>query len=255
MAGEAWHRDRRRAESFGAGVAEYDRHRPPHADGLFDELAALRPDRVLDVGCGSGRAAAGLVARGLDVLGVEPDERMAAVARSRGVRVEIGTFEDWDAAGRTFDLVVCGSAWHWIEPERGIAQAAAVLRPGGTLARFWSFHVLADEALARLAPVYACVAPQLRPHGVRPPTAWTDPVVTASAFGRVTTTEWHEPVTFSATGWTDLLGTFSDVATMDADLRAELFAGLRAVVDDHLGGTLRATSRTHALRCVRAGVR
>ena len=41
--------------------------------------------------------------RGCRVLGVEPDDRMAAVARSHRIEVEVATFEEWDPAGRTFD--------------------------------------------------------------------------------------------------------------------------------------------------------
>ncbi|MFC4033133.1 hypothetical protein ACFO3J_16795 [Streptomyces polygonati] len=44
------------------------------------------------------------------MLGVEGDERMAEVARSHGVEVEVGAFETWDDAGRRFDLVTCADA-------------------------------------------------------------------------------------------------------------------------------------------------
>lgn len=245
-----WHRNRRRAESFGAGAAEYDRHRPPYADGLFDELAALRPVGVLDVGCGNGRAAAGLVARGLDVLGVEPDERMAEVARCRGVRVEIAPFEDWDDEGRRFDLLTCGSAWHWVDPVRGVAKAAAVLHPGGVFARFWHHHVLEDATVEQLERVYADLGVDAGGHG-RGATPYTDdPVAADPAFGEVTTAIWREERTFTARGWLDLLGTFSDHATLEPDRRGALFAGLSAAIDE-LGGSLRATATTHLLRCRR----
>jgi len=70
------------------------------------------------------------------VLGVDPDARMAAFARGAGIDVEIATFEDWEPGGRTFDAVVSGQAWHWVDPVAGPAKAAAVLRPGGLLALF-----------------------------------------------------------------------------------------------------------------------
>ncbi|TCK26639.1 class I SAM-dependent methyltransferase [Pseudonocardia endophytica] len=245
-----WHRNRARAESFGAGAADYDRYRPPYADGLFDDLASRRPDRVLDIGCGNGRAAVGLIARGLDVLGVEPDTRMAEVARSRGVVVEIAPFEDWDDDGRRFDLLTCGSAWHWVEPARGVAKAAAVLRPGGTLARFWNYHVLDDATVERLERVYADLGVEAGGHGRGARAYDSDPVVADPAFGEVTTEIWREARTFTADGWIDLLGTFSDHATLDPDRRTELFAALRREIDA-MGGTLRATACTHLLRSTR----
>ena len=56
----------------------------------------------------------------------------------------MATFEDWDAAGRTFDAVVAGQSWHWVDPVAGAAKAARVLRPGGLLAVF--AHVYAPAA-------------------------------------------------------------------------------------------------------------
>ncbi|WP_226961702.1 MULTISPECIES: class I SAM-dependent methyltransferase [Streptomyces] len=59
---------------------EYDRHRPTYPRELMDELTDLRPARVLDVGCGTGRNVVALAERGLSVLGVERDERMRVAA-------------------------------------------------------------------------------------------------------------------------------------------------------------------------------
>ena len=79
------HTDRKRAESFGQDAASYDRLRPSYPDQLIQELLADGPSDVLDVGCGTGIAGALLAARGCRVLGVEPDERMAALARAKGL--------------------------------------------------------------------------------------------------------------------------------------------------------------------------
>ncbi|HEX4212237.1 MAG TPA: methyltransferase domain-containing protein [Candidatus Dormibacteraeota bacterium] len=94
------HLDRERAESFGQVAVQYDRYRPSYPDALIDDLTGLRPQAVLDVGCGTGLVAAALSDRGLSVLGVEPDAQMAGVARDRGVPVEVATFETWEDGGR-----------------------------------------------------------------------------------------------------------------------------------------------------------
>lgn len=44
------HHDRARAESFGSVAAQYDSYRPTHSDALLDDLAALGPAQVHDVG-------------------------------------------------------------------------------------------------------------------------------------------------------------------------------------------------------------
>jgi SAM-dependent methyltransferase len=154
------HRDRRAAESFGADAARYDRTRPSYPDALVHRILAASPGReVLDVGCGTGIVARQFQAAGCTVVGVEPDARMAEFARSTGVEVEVATLEAWDPAGRQFDAVVAGTAWHWVDPVAGAAKAARVLRPGGFLAPFHHVFQLPPEVLDALALAYQAVAP------------------------------------------------------------------------------------------------
>lgn len=80
MASEELHLDRARAESFGSVAEQYDRYRPACPDALIEDLVALRPEQVLDVGCGTGKVAVPLAKHGLSVLGVEVDDRMAEVS-------------------------------------------------------------------------------------------------------------------------------------------------------------------------------
>lgn len=63
-------------------------------------------------------------------------------------------FETWDAAGRDFDAVVAGTAWHWIDPVAGAAKAARLLRPTGRLAAFWHVFQLPAEVMDAFVEVY-----------------------------------------------------------------------------------------------------
>ncbi|TCC07553.1 class I SAM-dependent methyltransferase [Kribbella soli] len=154
------HQRRDMAESFGADAALYDRARPRYPGALIEAIVAKAPGKdFLDVGCGTGIVARQLQEAGRRVLGVEVDERMAAYARSTGVDVEVSPFETWDAAGRTFDALVAGMTWHWIDPAVGVAKAADVLRPGGTFAVFW--YVL--QPPADLGAAFAAVQRDVLP--------------------------------------------------------------------------------------------
>jgi len=128
--------DRDRATSFGSVAERYDRYRSGYPDELVDDLLAMGPRTALDVGCGTGKLARVLMARGVEVLGVDPDARMAAIAQRHGVPVEVAPFEDWDDRGRTFDLITSGHAWHWIDPRVGPRRVAELLRPGTALPAF-----------------------------------------------------------------------------------------------------------------------
>ncbi|MBA2472903.1 MAG: hypothetical protein DLM61_26345 [Pseudonocardiales bacterium] len=83
--------DKRRALSFGARAELYDRVRsdyPPEVLSLL--FADLRAEhgryRVADVGAGTGKLTAVLVAAGLDVDAVEPDPGMRWGCGGRGWR-------------------------------------------------------------------------------------------------------------------------------------------------------------------------
>lgn len=201
---------------------------------------ALGPTHVLDVGCGTGKVARALIRRGLPVLGVEPDEAMAAVARGHGVPVELARFEEWDPAGRTFDLLTAGHAWHWVDPVAGLAKAASVVTPGGTGALFWNYHALDARLVEAFEGVYAAYAPELPVLG-RDPTGSPDqdPFAGSGHFtpGERRTYRW--PRELSADEWTAMLATFSDHRGLGQDRLRALQDALREAICAS-GGTVRS---------------
>ncbi|WP_025779618.1 class I SAM-dependent methyltransferase [Brevibacterium sp. VCM10] len=168
--------NRKRAESFGGVAQEYDAFRPKYPAALITaimEAAAVgtgsRTDasppstgdrtlgapRILDVGSGTGIFASQLRSAGAEILAVEPDDEMAAVARSKGLDVDVSTFEDWDAQGRDFDLVSFGQSFHWVDPAVALPKVRTMLRPGGSLALAWNDIRPQGELKTRLNAVVA----------------------------------------------------------------------------------------------------
>ena len=246
----AQHEDRRRASSFGDAAETYDRERPSYPPALIDELMAGDPRRVLDVGCGTGKASRLLAERGCAVLGVEPDARMAAVARGHGLEVELGSFEEWDPAGRLFDLVVSGQAWHWIDPAGGARAAAAALRSGGRLAIFGNRRVHDAQTQAALDEVYGRLAPQMcEDAGVLeiprsdPHPLHAEAVAADSRFDppRSFTYPWTQEYTRER--WLELLSTHSNHRVLADGERVALLAAVGEVVD-RLGGSIRLEYHT-----------
>lgn len=90
--------------------------------------ASPGPD-VLDVGCGTGIAARQFQAAG------------------------------WDPAGRTFDAVIAGQSWHWVDSVVGATKVAHVLRSGGTLTLFWHVFEPPPNVNDAFATVYQRVVP------------------------------------------------------------------------------------------------
>ena len=237
-----FHTDRARAESFGGVAEQYEQFRPSYPAALVDDLVALHPRNVLDIGCGTGKAARLLAERGLHVLGVEIDPLMAAVARRHGLDVEVSSFETWQSQGRHFDLITSAQAWHWVDPAVAIPKAAALLRPGGTLALFWNYDELDGPAQAAMDDVYRKYAPELlrsvvnggnrqtdRPH--------VDELEASGLFASVRKSTYRWERTYSRAEWVGLVGTHSDHLRLDAARRSALLDALGATIDA-LGGTL-----------------
>jgi SAM-dependent methyltransferase len=148
------HLDRARADSFGAAARVYDACRPRYPAELIDDLMMQGARTVLDVGAGTGILSEQLLGRGANVLAVEPDPRMAEVARGKGVPIEIATFENWHPAERRFDLVVFGQSFHWVNPDIALPKVHRLLPSGGRLALMWNRLVPTHPTQRDLAGIY-----------------------------------------------------------------------------------------------------
>jgi SAM-dependent methyltransferase len=243
------HDDRRRAGSFGDDAEQYDRARPSYPATLIDDLVDDGVRDVLDVGCGTGKVGRLFAARGCSVLGIEPDERMAAVARRHGLTVELGLFESWESQGRTFDLVVAGQTWHWIQPDAGAAKAAAVLRPNGRLAAFWNRSVLPADVKSAFEAVYRRLEPDTCESILIGNVGDARFTTTADSFRRnasfedpqIVTYTWVHP--FTREQWLDLLPTHSDHRTLPPERLDALTRAIGAAITE-VGGTFDVTYET-----------
>jgi SAM-dependent methyltransferase len=236
------HRARHVAESFGTDPERYDRARPRYPDALIGRIAAAAPGPgVLDVGCGTGIEARQFQAAGCTVLGVEPDERMADVARRGGLEVEVATFEEWDPAGRHFDAVVAGTAWHWVDPVAGAAKAAQVLRTGGRLAVFWHVFELPPEVAQAVAAVYRRVVPD-SPFNTRAdrPAMETyqlmfgkaaEGIKAAGGFGEPEQWRFDWERTYTRDEWLDQMPTFGTLTWLPDAKREAVLEGVGEAID------------------------
>jgi SAM-dependent methyltransferase len=119
---------------------------------------------VLDLGAGTGKLTGDLLARGRQVLAVEPLPGMLAELHRLfpAAGAICGTAEEIPLADDTADAVVVGQAFHWFDPDRALAEIARVLRPGGTLALLCNHD---DESDPFVAEIYAAMTEAGRPPG------------------------------------------------------------------------------------------
>ncbi|MEV6679121.1 methyltransferase domain-containing protein [Streptomyces erythrochromogenes] len=143
-------------EFFGARAADWDRKFPEDGPAFAAAVTefGLRPgDRVLDAGCGTGRALGALraaVGPGGTVLGVDLTPQMLAAARRAGRAAE-GALLLADVArlplrDEALDAVfAAGLVAHLPDPAANLRELSRVVRPGGRMALF---HPIGRAALA-----------------------------------------------------------------------------------------------------------
>ncbi|CAL9366861.1 2-methoxy-6-polyprenyl-1,4-benzoquinol methylase, mitochondrial [Streptomyces sp. enrichment culture] len=163
-------------EFFGSRAADWDRRFPDDGPAYAAAVAelGLRPgDRVLDAGCGTGRALPPLraaVGRSGLVVGADltPAMLQAAVraGRDRDGRLLLTDVAALPLRSQSLDAVfAAGLIAHLPDPAGNLRELARVVRPGGVLALF---HPVGRAALAarqgrQLTPDDLRAEPNLRP--------------------------------------------------------------------------------------------
>lgn len=197
-------------------------------------LSSCPGARVLDLGAGTGKLTAALVAMGVEVTAVEPDPAMLDQLRSvlPRVRAVPGSAEAIPLADRSVDAVVVGNAMHWFDMRAAGPEIARVLVPHGLLSGLWNVVDDGVPWVARLAGVSggAAIGPRDTPGGWRLSTAdILDPAPGDRAlFGDVERAEFPHGQRRTADSLTTTLSTRAGMLVMTATEREVRLGRIRA---------------------------
>ena len=162
-------RAREATETFRRSGADWDEMRALGLPAATVEAALLDllpqdAGRLLDIGTGTGRLLELLAPRVVSGVGVDASRAMLALARARLSRpqqaqsgmahcsVRLGDMYRLPMVDATFDTVLLQMVLHYAEDPAGVlAEAARVLRPGGTLVAIDLAAHADTEAARRLA--------------------------------------------------------------------------------------------------------
>jgi SAM-dependent methyltransferase len=143
-----------------ARADSYDRVFTPISDQAIPHMLAplgdLRGKRVLDVCCGSGNMTAALANNGAIAEGIDFAPTMIAKASAHypAISFQHGDAEALGYPDNSFDHVVCCyGIMHLARPDRAIAEAHRVLKPGGVYV--FTQWALDDELLTIVSAAVA----------------------------------------------------------------------------------------------------
>ncbi|MCU1478943.1 MAG: methyltransferase protein [Subtercola sp.] len=244
-------RDTTHALSFGQNVGDYERGRPSYPDAAVDWMLAqatpgsspydtapvripakhpgadhTEPLAVVDVGAGTGKFTASLVARDLAVSAVEPDPVMrASLTRNYpSVTAYQGTGESMPLPDASADLVTFAQSWHWVDVDAASAEVARVLKPTGALALIWNIRDQSVDWVARLGDIMGASAAE-QYESVTPPVAWPLATVEHAQFS------WDNPMTRDQL--LAMITSRSYIIALEPGARAELLERVGVLLDEH----------------------
>lgn len=244
--------DDRLVQVFDSDPLRYDRARPRYPDAVLDDLLSVASvpvgGAVLEIAPGTGQLSIGLATRGVRLTAVELGAGLAAVLRRNlepwpDAVVENARFETWSPSD-LFDLVVCATAWHWLDPDVRIARAVSALRPGGALAVIATHHVQGgtEQFFVDAQECYLRAGWETEPGFALPDTFVPDTELDESGrFASVVHHEHRVDVDYTAEEYVDLLRTYSPTGRLSDERRDDLMSCLASLMHEKYGGSITMT--------------
>jgi ubiquinone/menaquinone biosynthesis C-methylase UbiE len=209
------------------------------------------PRDVLDLGAGTGKLTAALVAPGRTVIAIDPSPVMLQRLTQAVPQVTtiVGTAEATGLRGGSIDAVLAGAAFHWFTRPDADAEIARVLRPGGSACLLWNPIDPADQAYRPFAQARARIGlPRLE----------FDPQVELDRrwFGSAQRRQFTQTITVTVDQYVQQLASRSYIlALSDTDRAAALTAARDFARAAAAGGTFAVRYRTTAIRAIRTPLR
>jgi SAM-dependent methyltransferase len=145
------------------GLAEeYSKYRPSYPAAALDFIVThcrLGPSSLLvDVGCGTGISSRPFAERGIQVIGIDPNDEMRRQAEETACgrpapAYRNGRAEETGFADGCADAVLAAQAFHWFEAEPTLREFRRILRPGGWVVLMWNERDESDPCTADFGSV------------------------------------------------------------------------------------------------------
>ena len=229
--------------TFNTAPTLYEDVRPGYPEKLIWDVIDISGlsdhSRILEVGCGTGKATRPFAERGYELVCLDIGADLIAVAKERlegfpNVSFVEQAFEEW-GSDEKFDLVISATAFHWVDPKVRYLKTSEVLKSKGFLAVFSNQHVKKDEGFfAESQTLYdKYYAP---PTTSRPTHATNFPGVEIFQYPIKRVYPWTQ--TYSSEQYIKLLGTYSDHIALPDKNKHLLFEGIANLIETKYDGQI-----------------
>lgn len=241
--------------SFGAHADAYERARPAWPEDAARWLVPGGARLVVEVGAGTGKLTRALAPFGVRVIGVEPDVRMLAVLRERGLEGVEGAAESIPLGDGAADAVIAGSSLHWFDFDRALGEFHRVLGDGGRFAFGWNHRDERHPTIAAMSEVIYSSRPSRQTSGWKR-RDWAREVAGKGLFGEVEHMLFEHVHELPRHALEEHLVSYAGLAALTGDERRREFAAVAEILDAdpslHDGDRLRLPFVVDAYRAVRS---
>lgn len=138
---------KRTSKQFGTQVENYNKYRSvlpkEFYNSIFDLNKREKVEKVLDLGCGTGKSTENLVKKDIEIFGCDHDSKMLyqakknSLERGFGIKYKKCEAENLPFQDNYFDIVTIGNAFHWFANKKAVKNIERVLKPRGLLFIYW----------------------------------------------------------------------------------------------------------------------
>jgi SAM-dependent methyltransferase len=223
------------AVGFDKAADVYERARPGYPKEAIDFIVErLGEGTVVDVAAGTGKFTRELIARGLEVIAVEPVEGMRRTFERvlPDVPLLAGTAESLPLEDHSVGAITAAQAAHWFDAGRAVKEFHRVLRARGRIALLWNVR---DESYDWARRVTEIIDPFERLHGTPRYRhgAWRPPFEESPLIKPVTQRDFPYAQPMTVQGFLDRFNSCSFIAILDDASRADVIGKLRDLVNSH----------------------
>jgi len=229
-------------DSFKRVGAIYQSSRRGYPKKLISELIKSsdlsEKSLILDIGCGTGKSTLPFASSGAKIIGVDISTKMIKESKkllSNYPRASfmVSSFEKATLPKGSFDLIVSGTAFHWMKRKTAYKKIYNLLNNGGTFALFWGSGIeKPDRLLSALKKTFIKNAPDYPVDFGKLEKVFLPEIKKSKLFKNIKIRKYFITEKYSKAMFLRLVETYAWVIPMNKKSKATLFCELKKVLED-----------------------